>query len=113
MSSHEKGISSDIIDLIVSKRLPRGTFNLVDIISKEIYAERFHAFQDEITLQDGSVIGEMGSWLSPEQVITMDWYVENVVGKLPQLENLTEEAKELIALQNGLLPATAENVTED
>lgn len=107
------GISSDIIDLILSQKLPRGISTLVDVMREEIHTERFHAFQDEITLQDGTVVGEMGSWLSPEQVITMDWYVENVVGKLPQPENLTEEAKELMALQNGLLPATTENVTED
>ena len=80
---------------------------------EEIRTERFHAFQDEITLQDGTVIGEVGSSLLPEQVITMDYYVENVVGKIPQLEHLTEEAKELMALQNGLLPAATENVTED
>lgn len=107
------GISSDIIDLIVSKRLPKATFTLVDIISKEIYAERFHAFQDEIVLQDGTIVGEVGSSLSPEQIITMDYYVENVVGKIPLLEHLTEEAKKLMALQNGLLPAATENVTED
>ena len=107
------GISSDIIDLIVSKRLPKATFTLVDIISKEIYAERFHAFQDEIVLQDGTIVGEVGSSLSPEQIITMDYYVENVVGKIPLLEHLTEEAKKLMSLQNGLLPAATENVTED
>ena len=107
------GISSDIIDLILSQKLPRGICTLVDVMREEIRTERFHAFQDEITLQDGTVIGEVGSSLLPEQVITMDYYVENVVGKIPQLEHLTEEAKELMALQNGLLPAATENVTED
>jgi hypothetical protein len=107
------GISSDIIDLILSGKLPKRTITLVDILRKEIYSENFRAFQDEITLQDGTVIGENGKWLLPEQVITMDYFVENVVGESPRFENLTEEAKELMALQNGLLPATTENVTED
>ena len=107
------GISSDIIDLIVSGKLPKRTITLIDIMRKAIHSENFRAFQDEITLQDGSVIGEQGKWLSPEQVITMDYYVENVVGEIPLFENLTEEAKELMTLQNGLLPAATENVTED
>lgn len=107
------GISSDIIDLIVSPRLPAGIRTLVDVMRKEIFTEQYHVFRDEITLQDGSVIGEMGSSLSPEQVITMEWYVENVVGDLPNIENLTEEAKELLEAQKGLLPVSSENIIED
>lgn len=102
------GISSDIIDLILSQKLPIGTQRLIEIMKERIFTENYQPFQDEITLQDGSVVGTEGQWLSPEQIITMDWFVDNVIGTTPEFENLTEEAKELVELQKGLLPTNAE-----
>ncbi|MBO5346856.1 MAG: BMP family ABC transporter substrate-binding protein, partial [Lachnospiraceae bacterium] len=102
------GISSDIVDLIISDNLPVNTRFLVETMRKQIFTEEFHPFQGEITLQDGTVIGEEESVLSPEQIITMDWFVENVVGKRPLFENLTEEAKTLLALQEEVTPVVGE-----
>lgn len=102
------GISSDIVDLIISDHLPVNTRILVETMRKQIFTEEFHPFQGEITLQDGTVIGSEDSGLSPEQIITMDWFVENVVGKRPLFENLTEEAKTLLALQEEVTPMVGE-----
>ncbi len=102
------GISSEILDLIVSGNVPVGVRTLVDIIRRDMFQEELHPFQGEIILQDGSVIGEEGSTLSPEQIITMDWYVENAVGEHPVFENFSEEAQSLILTQNGILAPTAE-----
>lgn len=100
------GISSNIIDLIVSQNVPVGVRTLVEIMRKDMFQEELHPFQGEIVLQDGTVVGEAGGTLSPEQIITMDWYVENIVGELPVFENLSEEAQTLINMQKGLsLPA--------
>ncbi len=102
------GISSDIVDLIISDNLPANTRILVETMRKQIFTEEFHPFQGEIALQDGTVIGDEGSMLSPEQIITMDWFVENIVGERPLFENLTDEAKTLITLQEGLTPVVGE-----
>ncbi len=107
------GISSDIIDLIISQKVPVATRNLIEIMKKQIFHEEYQPFQDEITLQDGSVIGTDGQWLSPEQIITMDWFVDNVIGETPKLENLTEEARELVELQKGLLPTNVESGADE
>ena len=104
------GISSDIIDLIVSNNLPTGIRTLVDVMRGEIFHERFHPFQGEITRQDGKIIGDKDSVLSAEQIITMDWFVENIIGDTPLFENLTDEAKTLINLQKGLTPTVSENM---
>ena len=104
------GISSDIIDLIVSNNLPTGIRTLVDVMRGEIFHERFHPFQGEIKRQDGTVIGEKDSVLSAEQIITMDWFVENIVGDMPLFENLTDEAKTLIHVQKELTPAVGESI---
>ena len=105
------GISSDIIDLIVSKNLPTGIGALVDIMRNEIFTEKYHPFQGEIVRQDGTVIGEKDGVLSPEQIITMDWFVENIVGETPLFDNLTEEAKTLIHIQEVLTPVVVEKDT--
>lgn len=102
------GISSEILDLIVSSNVPVGVRTLVNIIRKDMFQEELHPFQGEIVLQDGSVIGEEGSTLSPEQIITMDWYVENVVGDQPVFENLSDEAQSLILAQEGVSTPSVE-----
>lgn len=100
------GISSDIIDLITSQKLPKGIQTLVDLMRREIYTEQYHIFNDQITLQDGTKIGKKGSHLSPEEIITMDRYVENVIAPPVNIENLNDDAKALLALQSDLLPTS-------
>ncbi len=95
------GISGNIVDLIMSSNLPEGVRTLVEMVRKEIFEESFHPFQGEIIDQDGIVMSKKGEMLSPEQIITMDWYVNNVFGQVPKLENMTEEAKELLQMQEG------------
>ena len=73
-------------------------------MKREIYTEQFHPFSGEFILQDGSVVGSKDSCLSPEEIITMDWLAENVVGTIPALENFTKEARTLAAMQGLLLP---------
>lgn len=103
------GISSDIIDVIVSHHVPEGIAQLVQIMRGEIFEERFHPFHGIIKRQDGTTIGEKDGVLSAEQIITMDWFVENIIGSIPETENLTEDANTLIKLQEGLNPAVSEN----
>lgn len=104
------GISSEIIDLITSQNLPKGITTLVDLIRREIHDENFHPFAGEITLQDGTVIGRKGGVLSPEQIITMDWYVNNIIGEKPVLEHLSEDAQTMLTLQESLTPMLGDNI---
>ncbi len=103
------GISSDIIDLIISREVPVGVRGLVNVMRKAIFAEDYVPFCGEITAQDGTIMGQKDTAFSAEQIITMDWFVENIVGETPLFENLTEEAKTLLNLQKGLTPTISEN----
>lgn len=40
-----------------------------------------------------------GEYLGADEIITMDWLTENVIGKIPELEELEEDALELVAFQ--------------
>ena len=37
--------------------------------------------------------------LSPDEVIRMDWLADNVIGSIPTMDQLIEEAKPLVQLQ--------------
>lgn len=39
--------------------------------------------------------------LSPEEIITMDWLADNVIGSIPKSWQLTEQAKP-VTLQQGV-----------
>jgi hypothetical protein len=60
----------------------------------------FHPFEGRLVAQDGS-IKQKEEWeiLSPEQIITMDWLVSNVIGDIPEFEELTDNAKAVVRLQ--------------
>ncbi len=97
------GISSGMIDVICSKSLPAGSRWLLDLIKREIADAGYNPFSGSLTAQDGTVKHTEESALSPEEIITMDWLLDNVEGSIPSFEELVEEAKPMVLLQ-GLRP---------
>lgn len=93
------GMSADVIDVICSKDMPHGTYRLIEFLKNSIRAGAFHPFDGPIYAQGGVLRCEEGQTIGPEEIITMDWLAENVIGRIPELEELTEEARELVQLQ--------------
>ena len=50
----------------------------------DIKAGKLHPFQGPIMNQDGKVMVPAGSVATDKQLLTMDWYVKGVEGKLPK-----------------------------
>lgn len=93
------GMSADVIDVICSKAMPHGTHRLIEFLKSSIRAGNFHPFDGLIYSQNGVIRCEEGKTLEAEEIITMDWLAENVVGTIPEFEELTEEAQALVQLQ--------------
>ena len=93
------GMSADVIDVICSKSMPHGTSRLIEFLKNSIRAGAFHPFDGPIYDQDGVVQCKKGKTLEPDEIITMDWLAENVIGKIPELDELTDEARTLVELQ--------------
>ncbi len=93
------GMSADVIDVICSKSMPHGTNRLIEFLKNSIRAGAFHPFDGPIYAQGGVQQCEKGRSLQPNEIITMDWLAENVIGKIPDLEELTEEARALVEFQ--------------
>ncbi len=93
------GMSADVIDVICSEDMPHGTHRLIEFLKSSIRAGVFHPFDGPIYCQDGIVRSEKGKSLDAEEIVTMDWLAENVKGRIPELEEFTEDAQELVQLQ--------------
>lgn len=93
------GMSADVIDVICSQNLPHGTNRLIDFLKKSIRSGSFHPFDGTIYAQGGSIHSTEDGGLTPEEIITMNWLSENIVGKIPDMEEFSPEAQKLIGLQ--------------
>lgn len=97
------GMSAGVIDLIYSQNLPNGTKRLVDLLHNDICSGTFLPFSGIFHSQDGTLMCEQGQSLTPEEIITMNWLVDNVVGTIPTIDQLSDHAKSVTDLQ-GVVP---------
>ena len=92
-------MSAGVVDLIYSNNLPVETRRLVDLVRKDIIDGTFKPFADEMYDQNGNKMNEKGNVIEPEDVITMDWFMDNVVGGMPDYDSLEDSAKVIVSQQ--------------
>lgn len=93
------GMSAGIIDVICSKHLPIGTARLIDLLKQTICQGDFNPFSGVLYSQNGLVQKDADNVMSPEEIITMDWLAENVIGYIPKMGDLIDKAKPVVLLQ--------------
>ena len=80
-------------------RLPAGVRRLADIMHDRIRSGGFAPFIGPLYDQDMTLRLEKGEALSRQDIIGMNYLVQNVVGTLPGADALTEAAQRLVRLQ--------------
>ncbi len=93
------GMSAGVIDVICSQRLPIGTKRLVELMKATISSEQFNPFSGILYSQTGVAQPDPEKSLTPEEIMTMDWLVENVIGSIPKKEELKEQAEAVVRQQ--------------
>ena len=93
------GLSSGVIDVILSEKTPDPTVKLIELMKKSIIDERFAPFTGEIRDQEGEVRCKEGEALTAEEIMKMDWLVDCVVGEIPVVESLKEKARNIVELK--------------
>lgn len=93
------GMSAGVIDVICSQNLPIGTKRLIELLKATISSEAFNPFSGILYSQTGIVVDDPNRSLSPEEIMTMDWLAENVIGSIPKMEELKEQAEPVIKQQ--------------
>ena len=92
------GMSAEVIDLIYSNSIPEGTKRLIELLKHAICTGEFQPFSGILRSQDGPITTKEDAVLSPEQIVTMNWLAENVVGKIPTIDELNEEAQKVVKI---------------
>lgn len=90
------GMDSGIIDLDLSRKLPAGVRQMAKILRYGLLSGELDPFRRRIVAQDGSIKNDGTTTFTPEQLIHMDWLVENVVGSIPPLEEIELRSQPLM-----------------
>jgi Uncharacterized ABC-type transport system, periplasmic component/surface lipoprotein len=93
------GLSSGVVDLILSERLPMQVRRMVSTLKGLMTGNRFVAFAGGIVSQDGTMRNGPEEELLIDDIITMDWLCENVVGKIPSKDELRERARPIVEMK--------------
>lgn len=93
------GLSSGMIDVICSPNIPAQTLRLMETLKGEILADRIEIFSGELRDQRGELRSPKNRSLSAPEIITQSWLLNNVVGSIPTLDQLTDQAKPIVQLQ--------------
>lgn len=96
------GMNADAIDIFCSHHLPVETRKLAEFLKKSIKEDVLNPFCGKIVAQDGTVYSETDTCMMPEQLMKMEWLVNNVVGSIPTIDELKEEVKPIVRLQGVL-----------
>lgn len=93
------GMSAGVIDMIWSASIDYGTRRLLETVRNAICNWDFHPFANIICDQDGNTHGTPDKPMSLQEIITMNWLCENIIGRIPAIEELMEEARKVVKLR--------------
>lgn len=89
------GLASNAVKVTVNERVPAGTRRLIAMLEQAVIRNELPVFAGPIYDQDGNLRVKEGEVMSPLQIVQMDWLVDNVVGSIPKIEELNDEARAL------------------
>ena len=94
------GMSTGIVNLIYSRKLPAGTLRLVRALRDAIMNGTLLPFRGPLYSQDGTIMTGSYETLDPGEIIAMNWLAENVIGTIPEAAALISEAKIMADFQS-------------
>jgi len=79
------GLDTGIVDIApMTNLVPPQTKKLVEAVKEELMTHNFHVFDGPIYNQNGKLIVPSGKTLSDKDLLSMNWFVQGVVGKIPK-----------------------------
>ncbi len=105
------GMDSGVIDVKLHDKLPSGILTMADILRKGLQSGSIDPFRRKIVAQDGTVMNDGTRSFTPEEMLRMDWLCENVVGSIPEFEEVLPIAQPLVrelGLHRDLIPIEKE-----
>ena len=92
------GIKAGVIDVSLTDRLPEGVRYLAEMLRGGLRQGALDPFLRPIRDQEGKLRTDGTRGFTPEELMKMDWLCENVVGKIPTLEEVIPESRATVKL---------------
>lgn len=93
------GLGSHILDVAFSSRFDLYAARTINHFREELRSGAFSPFEGELRDQSGTLRCTADRRLTPAEILCMDYLADNIVGTLPQLDELIESAQPLVRLQ--------------
>ena len=89
------GLDSGVIDVKLSDELPYGVTQLAKILKKSIISGVVDIFKTYLVDNEGVLRNDATRVYTPEDIMTMDWLLDSVDGKIPVFSELLPMARSL------------------
>ena len=90
------GMDSGVIDINLSDKLPQGVRALSDILKKGLCSSTLDPFARRIVSQNGTVKNDGSRAMTPQEVLHMDWLCDNVVGTIPEFDEILPMSQAMV-----------------
>ena len=90
------GMDSGVIDVALPEGLPEGVRYMARMLRQGLRKGTVDPFARRIVAQDGTVKNPGGRGFTPEELLHMDWLVENVEGSIPPFEDIQPFAQGMV-----------------
>lgn len=103
------GMSAGVVDVKLGDGVAYGQRMLIEGIRQFLLSGRIDPFAGELVSQEGKVLHESPERLSSEEIVRMRWLNCNIVGRLPEQEELSWEGLEKVEV-SGVIPLDPKNL---
>jgi basic membrane protein A len=107
------GMDSGVVGLSFGRELPESVARLAEILQRGIERGWLEPFHCPLKDQSGQERSDGSRWLSPEEILNMDWLLDCVDGAIPAFDELLPVSKEtvrLLGLYRDSIPPEKEGV---
>ncbi len=105
------GMTSGVIGLNMSDRLPEGVRALARHLEQSIANQTLDPFARKIVAQDGTVKNDGTATFTPDELLHMDWLCDNVLGSIPTFNEILPMSQPIVrelGIYRDTIPAVKE-----
>ena len=106
-------MNSGVISVSFARDLPDGVRRLAEALSRGVQHSWLEPFACPLTDQAGNLRNDGSRWLSPDEILRMDWLLDCVDGRIPEFDELlpmSQSMVRLLGLHRDTIPPEKEGV---
>jgi len=93
------GMQSGTVGITLAEKLPEGVRTLTETLARALSEGRLNPFRRVMSDQDGIVRNDGTRWLSPAEILHMDWLSDTVEGGIPAFSEILPMAQNIVRLE--------------